>query len=44
MTSGSDFHLRKDLAKGGISTERRIVTSADLCDVLRRGDYELIES
>ncbi len=43
MTSGSDFHCEAHLAKGGINTPRRIERSADLCDVLRSGDYELIE-
>lgn len=43
MTSGSDLHVSNDFAKGGIVTPRRIATSADLRDVLRSGDYGLIE-
>ncbi|MBQ3101064.1 MAG: PHP domain-containing protein [Clostridia bacterium] len=43
MTSGSDFHVAEDFAKGGIATARRITTPAELCDLLRSGDYELIE-
>ena len=44
MTSGSDIHNKKRLAKGGIMTERRIETSEDLISVLRSGEYNLIES
>ena len=43
ITSGSDFHSIADLARGGIATEHKICTSRDLCDVLRSGDYTLIE-
>ena len=42
MTSGSDFHKMKDLARGGISTERSIQSSRDLVEVLKSGDYSLI--
>ncbi|MBQ4054320.1 MAG: hypothetical protein IJD17_01300 [Clostridia bacterium] len=44
MTSGSDFHLAEDFARGGIITPRRITTPAELTAVLRSGDYSLIES
>lgn len=42
MTSGSDFHKMKDLAKGGIATERTLASSGDLVDLLKSGDYSLI--
>lgn len=44
MTSGSDFHKAAHIAKGGIATKQKIYTSKDLVDVLRSGDYSLIES
>lgn len=44
ITSGSDFHNIKQLAKGGIATDRKIYTSRDLTDVLKSGDYLLIEN
>lgn len=44
MTSGSDFHCRDHLARGGISTPRRITTSRELSEILRSGDYTLIEN
>ena len=43
MTSGSDFHSRKSLARGGIQTERSIRTSADLISVLEDGCFTPIE-
>ncbi|MBQ3101065.1 MAG: hypothetical protein IJC50_08755 [Clostridia bacterium] len=43
MTSGSDFHCSDHLARGGISTSRKITTASDLSEVLRSGDYEIIE-
>ena len=42
MTSGSDIHHIKALARGGIATERQIGCARDLVDVLRSGDYSLI--
>lgn len=42
MTSGSDVHCDKHIARGGIISERRIDTSKDLTEVLRCGDYSLI--
>ena len=42
ITSGSDVHSMKRLAKGGIMTERRIQTPEDLVSVLRSGEYSLI--
>ena len=44
MTSGSDIHNMNRLSKGGIMTERRICTPADLTAVLRSGEYSLIEN
>ena len=44
MTSGSDIHDMTRFAKGGIETTRRIRTPEDLIQVLRSGDYRLIES
>lgn len=43
LTSGSDFHGLNRFASGGIETERVIKTPSDLIDVLRSGDYTLIE-
>ena len=43
-TSGSDVHRMNRFAKGGIETDRRILTIKDLTDVLRSGEYRLIES
>ena len=43
-TSGSDVHGLNRLAKGGIETERRILNSRDLIEVLRSGEYRLIET
>ena len=42
MTSGSDIHHIKALARGGIATAREISCAKDLVNVLRDGDYSLI--
>lgn len=42
MTSGSDIHNINALAKGGIITDHRIQTAADLSATLRGGNYSLI--
>ena len=42
MTSGSDFHKLKDLARGGIATPRAVTCSAELVELLKSGDYSLI--
>ena len=42
MTSGSDFHNKDALARGGIQTETPIRTPADLVSALRCGKYSLI--
>ena len=44
MTSGSDVHSEKALAKGGIATDHSIKSSADLVRVLHSGEYSLIET
>ena len=42
MTSGSDVHSEKAVARGGIATECDIRSSRDLVEVLKSGNYELI--
>ena len=42
MTSGSDFHARNHLGKGGIITEKKIITPSDISAVLRSGEYSII--
>ena len=42
MTSGSDVHSVEAAARGGIVTERKIITARDLTDVLKCGEYKLI--
>ena len=42
MTSGSDFHSKVALARGGIITSRNVSNASELVSVLRDGDYELI--
>lgn len=44
ITSGSDFHEVSHLAKGGIITSKKIDTHIDLVNILRGGDYKIIES
>ena len=44
VTSGSDFHSEPRLGKGGIITKQKIITQKDLTNVLRSGDYSLIEN
>ena len=41
--SGSDFHRKKHLAKGGIITKEPIKTNDDLLRILKSGEYELIK-
>lgn len=43
MTSGSDMHHADACAKGGICFEREVVTPKDFVDLLRSGEYYLIE-
>lgn len=42
MLSGSDFHCREHLGRGGIATWREIRTPADFAATLREGAYALI--
>lgn len=44
MTSGSDFHGSGHLAKGGIISNKKVLTPKDLVEVLRSGEYSLIET
>ena len=44
ITSGSDFHEISKLAKGGIETREKINSHIDLVNVLKNGDYKIIES
>ena len=43
-SGGSDFHRLKDLATGGIETDRKIQTNEDLLAVLNSGAYTLIQT
>ena len=44
MVSGSDFHVAKQLAKGGIITTKPIRTNSDLLQVLKSQDFEMIQN
>jgi len=44
VTSGSDIHNVERVGRGGIITSQKIYTPKDLVDVLKSGDYSLIES
>lgn len=44
ITSGSDFHEVSHLAKGGIITNKKIKSHIDLVNILRSGEYKIIES
>lgn len=44
MVSGSDFHIPKQLAKGGIITQKPIRNNADLLDTLKSMDFEMIKT
>lgn len=44
VSSGSDFHTEKQLAKGGIITKEPINTNADLVRILKSRDYKLIKT
>ena len=44
MISGSDCHREDDAATGGIITARPVKNNADLLEVLRSGEYELIRN
>ncbi|NLY88585.1 MAG: PHP domain-containing protein [Firmicutes bacterium] len=42
MISGSDFHQKTDVGRGGITTARQVNTPEELLRVLKDEDYELI--
>ncbi len=44
VISGSDFHVPKNLARGGIITNKKISNNADLLDVLKTQDFKLIQN
>lgn len=44
VCSGSDFHTQEHCARGGIITKEPIKSNADLLNVLRAQDFELIET
>jgi len=44
VSSGSDFHELRDVARGGIITEEPIKTNEDLLRVLRSGAFRIIET
>ena len=44
VTSGSDFHQMMDLARGGVETNEKIETSADLARCLRERRFTRIEA
>lgn len=41
-SAGSDFHQVEDAARGGILTDRKIETNADLLEILKSGDYTFV--
>lgn len=44
MVSGSDFHVEKQLARGGIITKKPIRNNADLLETLKSMDFEMIRT
>lgn len=42
MCSGTDFHHERHIIGGGIETDVPITSNAQLLDILRRGEYDLI--
>lgn len=44
MISGSDFHEYEDLALGGIVSEKLPFTTSELCNILKNGNYNLIQA
>ena len=42
FSSGSDYHQKEDLGTGGIVTSYDVKDAKDLAEVLRRGEYELV--
>ena len=44
MVSGSDFHTKAHIGRGGIITEEKITNNADLLRVLRSQNFEMIKT
>ena len=44
MVSGSDFHEKEDLAKGGIITETSFSSIKELVEIIKAGNYNIIEN
>lgn len=44
MVSGSDFHVTKNLARGGIITDHKIKNNADLLDALKSMNFKMIKN
>ena len=44
ISSGSDFHVPKHLARGGIITEKPIKNNADLLETLKSKDFKVIKT
>ena len=44
MVSGSDFHEEEDLAKGGIITEASFSSIKELVEIIKSGNYSIIEN
>ncbi len=44
MVSGSDFHEEEDLAKGGIITETSFISIKELVEIIKAGNYSIIEN
>lgn len=44
MVSGSDFHVPKNLARGGIITKHKIQNNSDLLETLCSMDFEMIQN
>ncbi|MGN0571833.1 MAG: PHP domain-containing protein [Candidatus Fimenecus sp.] len=42
-SAGSDFHQTEDIARGGILTDRKIETNADLLETLKSGNFTLVK-
>lgn len=44
MVSGSDFHVIKNLARGGIITNHKIKNNSDLLQTLKSQDFKMIQN
>ena len=43
MVSGSDFHVVKNLARGGIITDKPINNNSELLEVLKKQNFRRLE-